>query len=220
MGLLIVYLTGLVLGIGCFALTFYFSKEIELRKRMSILIVISIFGILGGLVIGGFEGMPVSVVGAGILTIALLLKIEEKSLLWRKIIFISIIFGSLAVFAYEILEQYNGTNFVVAAKDERLDADLKSHYEWLQVRADVKGFKTFEMYEGEKAIVLSLGEEKVGNNIEVLGVEKRSGQTIVKIKTFENKSTEKNPSIIIYFEKLEPNMMVMDTDGTIYNEIQ
>jgi hypothetical protein len=220
MGLLIVYLAGLLLGVAFYALTIYFSKEIDNKKRNIIVAGIGVLVVIGGLMIGGFNGMPISVIGVGILTVAILLMIVGNRLLGRKVIFAIAVLVPLIFFTYNSLDTFSGNYVGVAAKDEKLYPDIKKYYEQLQVNTNVKGFKTFNSYEGEKAIVLSLGEEKKGNNIEVLGIEKRGERSIVNIRTFDNKSSEKNPTIIIVTEKIEPNIEIKDTDGTVYKEVR
>lgn len=65
MGLLIVYATGLLIGVALVAIS-YFSKELDHKKRNICVAVIGVLAIIGGLVIGGFEGMPISTIGIGI----------------------------------------------------------------------------------------------------------------------------------------------------------
>src|SRR5690606_19523183 len=156
MELLIVYFTGLLLGVALFALTFYFSKEMESLKRSIILLAIGALVVIGGLLIGGFEGMPVSLIGVGIITLSLLLLIAGKRPLVRKTIFATAVLLPLVVFSFTALSTINDTNFVVAAKDGNFAPDINKYYDHLQENTDIKGFKIFDSYEDEKAIVLSL----------------------------------------------------------------
>ncbi|MFE4814500.1 hypothetical protein ACFQ9Y_25845 [Peribacillus simplex] len=104
---------------------------------------------------------------------------------------------------------------------KNMDTYLKQYYEELQVKTDTQGFKKLEPNNGEKVIVLSLGKEKQGNNnIEVTGIEKQGDRTLINVKTFDNQSTEKNPTIIILLDKLGENVVVKDTDGTVYEEVK
>ncbi|WP_018708848.1 hypothetical protein [Siminovitchia fordii] len=220
MGLMIVYLTGLLLGIGFYALTFYFSKEMDGFKRVAFLVVVSLTTVVGGLLIGGFAGMPVSLIGAGILSVAFLLWIGERGPLWKKAMLTLTVLGALGGLSYIGFNQLNGSSFNVAAKDDRWDPDINKYYEQLQADPNIKGWKVFDTYEDSKAIVLSLGGEMSGNNIEVLGIEKKSGRTDINIRTFANQSKEANPTIIILLDKLEPFVQIKDTDGTVYEEIE
>lgn len=220
--LLVVYFLGLLLGTVVFALTFYFSKEMDNGKRNAIPLVIGILVILGGLLIGGFEGMPISLMGAGIFSLSLLLLIAGKRILVRKAIFVLAVLIPLGVFSYTTLSSFNDTEFVVAAKDGNFSPDINKYYDHLQENTDIKGFKIFNSYEDEKAIVLSLGGEKKGNNIELVGVEKRGKRIDVTVRTFENKSTENNPTILIFASKLKNDneLIVKDTDGTVYKSLE
>lgn len=55
------------------------------------------------------------------------------------------------------------------------------YLEAVQKDTDIRGVKTFDINESDKAIVLSLGKEMTGDNIEVLDVEEINGKTIVYI---------------------------------------
>lgn len=57
-----------------------------------------------------------------------------------------------------------------------------------------------------------------GNNIEVLNVEEYGDTTEIKIRTFYNQSSEKNPVIMIEIDRLQPEIIIMDTNGTIYEK--
>ncbi|SNT56743.1 hypothetical protein SAMN05444672_1562 [Bacillus sp. OK838] len=219
MGLLIVYATGLLIGVALVALS-YFSKELDHKKRSIFVAVIGVLAIIGGLVIGGFEGMPISTIGIGILTVSILLLIAGNRSLVRNVVFALVVLVPLAVFIYAGVDKFYGNNFIVVAKNENMDTYLKQYYEELQVKTDTQGFKRFEPNNGEKLIVLSLGKEKQGNNIEVAGVEKQGDRTLINVKTFENQSTEKNPTIIIFLDKLGKNVVVKDADGTVYEEVK
>ncbi|WP_148631132.1 hypothetical protein [Bacillus sp. E214] len=219
MGLFIVYSTGLLIGIALIALS-YFYKELGNQKRNIFVAVVGIIVIIGGLIVGGFEGMPISTIGIGILTVAILLFIFGKNTLIRNRVLAIAVLVPMAVFIYAGVDKFYGNNFTVAAKNENLDSYLAEHYEDLQTKTDTVGFKKFEPSEGEKAIILSLGEEKQGNNIEIEGIEKQGDRTLINIKTFNNLSKEKNPTIIILLDDIEKNVVIKDTDGTVYNEIK
>jgi hypothetical protein len=221
MGILIVYFIGLLLGVFFYSMTFYFSKEMKNDKRKIITGIVGLVCFIVGLMmIGGFSGMPISLMGVGILTVASLLWFGGKTILWRKVILAIILLIALGGLSYVGLDRFNGSSFEIDEKDERLDPDLKNYYEYLQVHTDVKGFKAFDAYADDKAIILSLGGENKGNSLEVLNVENKGGRMIVNIRTFENQSSEKNPAIIILLDKLEPNIVIKDTDGTVYKEVQ
>lgn len=97
------------------------------------------------------------------------------------------------------------------------EVDLYSQQ--LQKHTNIKGYRTFTVSEGDKAIVLSLDGKMAGNNIEVLDVKEKANTTIIKIRTFYNQSNEKNPWIMIGLNRLKSNIVIMDTDRTIYKEV-
>lgn len=101
-GLLIVYLTGLLLGGALFALMFYFSKEMDNLKRNAILLGLGVLAVVGGLWFGDFEGMPISLIGVGIFTLPLLLLIGGKRPLGRKFFVIAVLLP-MVVFSYTAL---------------------------------------------------------------------------------------------------------------------
>ncbi|AOH57431.1 hypothetical protein ABE28_024090 (plasmid) [Peribacillus muralis] len=189
MGLLIVYATGLLIGVALVTLS-SFLKELDHKKRSIFVAVIGVFAVIGGLVIGGFEGMPISIIGIGILTVPILLLFAGNKSMIRNMVFAIVVLVPLAVFIYAGVDKIFGDNFIVVAKNENLDTYLKQYYEELQVKTDKQGFKRLEPNNGEKVIVLSLGKEKQGNNIEVTGIEKQGDRTLINVKSFYNQSTE------------------------------
>ena len=96
------------------------------------------------------------------------------------------------------------------------EGEIITYAENLQNNPTVRGYKTFTISEGDPGIVLSLGNQMAGNNIEVLDVKEDGDTTIIQIRTFYNQSPDKNPYIMIGFNRLKPDIIIMDTDGTIY----
>lgn len=219
MGLFIVYSIGIIIGVALTALSSFY-KELGNQKRNIFVAAVGVIAIIGGLIIGGFEGMPISTIGIGILTVAILLFIFGKNTAIRNIVLAIAVLVPMAIFIYAGVDKFYGNDFTVAAKDKNLDSYLKEYYEDLQTKTETVGFKRFEPSEGEKTIVLSLGEEKQGNNIEIEGIEKQGDRTLINVKTFNNLSKEKNPTIIIVLDDIEKNVVIKDTDGTVYNEIK
>ncbi|MGE7187008.1 hypothetical protein ACQKKK_24485 [Peribacillus sp. NPDC006672] len=219
MGLFIVYATGLLIGVALIALS-YLLKNLDDKKRNLFTVVIGILTVIGGLIVGGFEGMPISIIGIGILTVSILLLVAGNNPMIRNVVLALVVLVPLAVFMYAGIDKLYGNNFTVAAKNENLDPYLKKYYDQLQTNTNIQGFKRFEPNDDEKEIVLSLGEEKKGNNIEVASIEKQGDRTLINIRTFENHSTERNPTIIILLDKLGKNVVVKDADGTVYDEVK
>jgi hypothetical protein len=57
-----------------------------------------------------------------------------------------------------------------------------------------------------------------GDNIEVLDVDEINGKTVIYVRSFYNKSTEKNPTIVIGLDRLKSEIEIRDTDGTLYEK--
>ena len=214
------YLTGLLIGLGFHALSYLFSKDMDNKKRVLIVGIIGILSVAASItVIGGFEGMPFGVLSLGILTIAILLAFFGKSTLWKKAVYTFVL---LFVVLYSAVMFITQVDYWVVKKDNTSDySDLGSYIHQVQIDPTIRGYKTFTLSEGNKGIVLSLGEEMSGNNIEVLDVEEQRGYTtIVKIRTSYNQSNEKNPYITIGLNRAQDEIIVIDTDGTLYEQVK
>lgn len=211
------FLTGLLLGLGFYALTYLFMKESENKTRVLIVVVIGVLSLFGSIiVIGGFAGMPFGVLSLGILTISFVLAFFGKSSLWKKSVYTIVI---LFIVSYSAFMYFDKVDYWVVKKTHYSSGDdFGSYTEQLQTDTTIQGYETFTISEGNKAIILSLGEEMSGNNIEVLDVEEQGKTTIIKIRTFYNKSIEKNPVIAIGLNRLQPEIVIMDTNGTIYEQ--
>ncbi|WP_051348457.1 YesK family protein [Peribacillus kribbensis] len=210
------YLIGLVIGFLVYALTYFFTKSTSNFKRVLAVFLISILMIIWSItVIGGFEGMPFGVVGAGAMTTALLLAFFGKSTLWKKVVFTGILLLVLSVAAYE---KYNEVDYMVGEKTNE-DHDVDSYIQHLQDDPSIKGYKVFTMSEGRPGVVVSLGGKMAGDNIEILRVKEEGDTTKMLIKTFYNKSEERNPVIIIGLKRVQKNIVIMDTDGTTFGKV-
>ena len=69
------------------------------------------------------------------------------------------------------------------------------------------------------ALSLRKGEELKGNSIEVLDVNERNGRTEIEVKSYYDQSTEKNPWIGIALNRIQDEMIITDTDGTVYKKV-
>jgi hypothetical protein len=58
-----------------------------------------------------------------------------------------------------------------------------------------------------------------GNDIEVLNVEEQGNTTLITIRSYYNQSNEKNPVIGIELNRIQSEIVIMDTNGTIYEEV-
>lgn len=212
------YLLGLIIGIGFHTLTYFFSKELEEKKRSFFLFIVGFAIVFGGLLIGGFEGMPLSVVGLGVITIFIIIIIIGKKSLWRKYIFTFIVLFVVGIFVFSHLNQ---PDYWVIQKENEYASQENEIYKYLEriQTEDISGFKILDTVDS-KAVILSLGEERSGTSIEVYDIEEMNGKTIIYVRTFYNKSTEKNPTVIIGVDRLKKITEVRDVDGTMYKKIE
>jgi len=211
------YLTGSLIGLVVYALTYLFTRDIGNGKRSLIVVIVGGICLIGSLtVIGGFEGMPFGVLSLGILTTSIVLALFGKSPLGKKLVYTIVI---LFIVSYSTFMYIDKVDYWIVKKAHYSSGnDLSLYTEQLQTDTTVRGYKTFTISEGSKAVILSLGEKMAGNNIEVLGVEEQGKTTVIKIRTFYNQSVEKNPVIAIGLDRVQPEIIIMDTDGTIYEE--
>lgn len=211
------YQIGLLIGLGIYALTFLFRTEMENKKRVLVVLIIGVLILLGSLtIIGGFEGMPYGVLSIGILTVSILLVFFGKKLIGRRFVYTFVIlFVAVSISVINL----NKVDYWIVKKTHynSLD-DIRAYTEQLQKDTTIQGYETFTISEGNKGVVLSLGEQMAGNNIEVLEVKESGETTEIKIRTFYNQSLEPNPVIMIGLSRLQPEIIIMDTDGTIYEK--
>lgn len=83
---------GILIGILTYSLTFF--GKIDYYKRIIVLIATSVILVVGGLLIGGFGGMPISMIGAGVLAVAFLLFLLEKTPILRSVVLVVLLVGS------------------------------------------------------------------------------------------------------------------------------
>lgn len=57
-----------------------------------------------------------------------------------------------------------------------------------------------------------------GDNIEVLDVEEDGNTTVIKVRTFYNRSDEKNPFIVVGLDRVQSDVVIEDTNGAVFNE--
>jgi len=169
-------------------------------------------------VVGGFEGMPLSVLGLGVITIPIVLIIMGKKPLWHKYIFTFIVLFVVGMFAFSY---FNQPDYWIIQKENEYASQENEIYKYSErlQNEDISGFKITDTVDS-KAVVLSLGEERTGTSIEVDDIEETNGKTIIHVRTIYNKSTENNPTIIIGVDRLEPIVEVRDVDGTMYKKIE
>ncbi len=207
------YFIGLLIGLACYSITYLYTKTISHTKRAGIVAIIGAVCLIGSIfVIGGFEGMPFGVFSIGIFTVSILFVFLGWSSILVKTVYIVIILVFVTMISVDYLNKVDYT--VIKKRD--FEGEIITYAENLQNNPTVRGYKTFTISEGDPGIVLSLGNQMAGNNIEVLDVKEDGGTTIIQIRTFYNQSSDKNPYIMIGFNRLKPDIIIMDTDGTIY----
>ncbi|MGK9182245.1 hypothetical protein KXS12_08325 [Priestia filamentosa] len=219
----IMFLIGLVVGLGLYLLTYVFTKEIENRRRVLTVATIGFLSLLGSIAVAyqvetlGY-GIAFLILSLGILVVCFLLTLFEKSIVWKKSVFTFVI---LFVIASSFRMYMNQVDYWVI-KENRLaigtSDEIGSYLSLLQQNPTIQGYKTFTISEGAKAVVLSLGEEMSGDNIEVLDVEENGNTTVIKVRMFYNRSDEKNPFIAIGLDRVQSDVVIEDTNGTVFKE--
>lgn len=216
---LILFLIGLLIGIVSYLITYIYGKEISNAKRSTAVAVMGVISLVVSMVfIGGFEGMPFGVMSAGIILMAIVFFLVGKIGFMRKTVILCVVLYALIYAAYI---NYNQVTYWIDDKTEQdKDGDILAHLHNIATDTSIKGYKVFTIMEGQKEIALSLGDNMAGNRIEVTDVENKEGQTEVHIRTTYNQSEEKNPYILVGLDNEESQIVVIDTDGTVYEELK
>lgn len=215
----ILFLIGLLIGSVSYVITYIYGKEISNVKRSIAVTVVGVISLIVSMVvIGGFEGMPFGVMSAGIILMAIVFFLIGKIVFLRKTVILGVVVYALIYAAYI---DYNQVNYWIDDKTvQDQDGNILAHLHNIETDTSIKGFKVFTVMEGQKEIALSLGEKMAGNRIEVTDVENKEGQTEVHIRTTYNQSEEKNPYILVGLDNEESEIVVIDTDGTVYEELK
>ncbi|MEI2405732.1 hypothetical protein [Niallia taxi] len=215
----ILFLIGLLIGSVSYVITYMYGKEISNVKRSIAVTVVGVISLIVSMVvIGGFEGMPFGVMSAGIILMAIVFFLIGKIGFLRKTVILGVVVYALIYAAYI---DYNQVNYWIDDKTvQDQDGNILAHLHNIETDTSIKGFKVFTIMEGQKEIALSLGEKMAGNRIEVTDVENKEGQTEVHIRTTYNQSEEKNPYILVGLDNEESEIVVIDTDGTVYEELK
>lgn len=210
-------LIGLVIGIIIYSVTYVYGRGISNSKRSVFVLCVGIVLLISSVVIiGGFAGMPFGVVSFGIVLMSVIFFITGKNLFWKKSACLIVVIYAIVFSAYTY---FNKIDYWVVDKESIQDQGLLPHLHNIEGDPAISGFKVFNILEGSKGVFLTLGEKMSGNTIELVDVENRNGRTEIKIRTNYNNSTEKNPYILIGINKIEPEILITDTDGTVYKEI-
>lgn len=217
------FLFGLVVGLALYLLTYVFAKEIENRRRVLTVATIGGLSLLGSIALAyqvetlGY-GIAFLISSLGILVISFLLTLFGKSIVWKKSVFTFVI---LFVIVSSFRMYINQVDYWVI-KETRLSIgtadEIGSYLSLLQQNPTIQGHKTFTISEGANAVVLSLGEEMAGDNIEVLEVKEDGNTTVIKVRTFYNRSDEKNPFIVVGLDRVQSDVVIEDTNGTVFKE--
>lgn len=215
----ILFLIGLLIGSVSYVITYIYGKEISNVKRSIAVTVVGVISLIVSMVvIGGFEGIPFGVMSAGIILMAIVFFLIGKIGFLRKTVILGLVVYALIYAAYI---DYNQVNYWIDDKTvQDQDGNILAHLHNIETDTSIKGFKVFTIMEGQKEIALSLGEKMAGNSIEVTDVENKEGQTEVHIRTTYNQSEEKNPYILVGLDNEESEIVVIDTDGTVYEELK
>ncbi|MGG4469502.1 hypothetical protein ABER68_15825 [Paenibacillus alvei] len=210
-------LIGFIIGIIIYLVTYVYGKGIpNVKRSLSVLCGGIILLLVSILLIGGFEGMPFGIVSIGVISMAIIFFIVGKSSFWKKTFCLIVLLYAVVFSAYTYFDK---VNYWVVDKGNVESQGLLTHLHNIEGNPSIRGYKMFNILEGSKGIFLTLGEQMRGNTIELLDVENSNGRTEIKIRTNYNNSLEKNPFIVIGIDKIESEILITDTDGTVYKEI-
>lgn len=210
-------LIGLIIGIIIYSLTYVYGKSIANIKRSMIVLGGGILLLLTSvIIIGGFAGMPFGIISIGVIFMAIIFFIVGKNVFWKKTACFLVLLYAVVFSAFTY---FTKIDYWVVDKVSVEGQGLLPYLHNIEGDTSIRGFKLFNILEGSKGIFLTLGEDMSGNTIELVDVENNNGRTEIKIRTNYNNSPEKNPYIVIGVNKVEPEILITDTDGTVYNEI-
>lgn len=209
------FLFGLVVGLALYLLTYVFAKKIENRRRVLAVTIIGLLSLLGSIFATyrvdtmGY-GIAFLISSLGILVVGFLLTLFEKSVVWKKSVFTFVI---LFVIVSSFRMYMNQVDYWIIKETKVFSEEEESYLQLLQKDPTIQGYKAFK-----QVVVLSLGQEMAGDNIEVLDVEEEGNTTVIKVKTFYNRSDEKNPFIAIGLDRVQSDVVIEDTNGTVFKE--
>ena len=212
---------GILAGIGCYAMTYYISKLISPLYRSLMVGGAAVMLLLASIaLIGGWDGIPFGFMAIGIGIVSVLLALTIRFPLIKRIGLVLLAGWAGLLLVTPLLA--GETNYWVLDKqgtDGYTDSSLSSEYDALQRNASVRGYSIHTISEGNPAIVLSLGEEMKGSNLEVVNVENENNRTTITVRSFASGSPEANPTIMIGLNELKEEIIVTDTDGTRYPKL-
>ncbi|RAS74523.1 hypothetical protein [Priestia endophytica] len=161
----IMFLFGLVVGLALYLLTYVFVKKIENRRRVLTVTIIGLLSLLGSIFAAyrgdtmGY-GITFLISSLGILVVGFLLTLFEKSVVWKKSVFTFVI---LFVVVSSFRMYMNQVDYWIIKETKVFSEEEESYLQLLQKDPTIQGYKAFK-----QVVVLSLGEEMAGDNIEVL----------------------------------------------------
>lgn len=209
----LIILLGMVLGIIVFSFTFILSKKNQKHYWAPLITFIMSIGVVayGLFFVGGFEGMAFGVLALGILiasiigTLLLPFLIRRKSAhQFRKkdriilvilfVVFMLLIGGmALPSKGYWIIDQG-------------------------ETNGNEEGYSVSTISEGRKEVLLMLGEEYIGKEVNVKKVTKR-GATHIIVEIVEGENKHKAPYIRIGLDEIKEPLKIETTEGKTFNEI-
>lgn len=210
-------ITGFAIGLLLYACVSWIFPSLTPKKRAIAIASIGILTLMGS-VFFGFTGMLYGMLGFGIVAVGLFLLLFARYTWVTKSLYVCIgllIAGTWAQYAFVDNDYW----IIRKTPNEQVD-DVDRYRSELQENEKLRGYKVFTISEGAKAIVLSLGNKQKGSNIEVVDVKNQDGTTKINVRTFSNGSPERNPYIMIGFDHIEQDIQIIDTDGTMYPQLQ
>lgn len=211
--MLLIILPGMFLGFIIFTFIFILSKrngKYYLAPIITFLVAIGITA-YGLFFVRGFEGMAYGFLALGFLIISITgtallpLFIRTKSFKqFKQGDKISLFILPIVFFLTIGLMFYSDKGYWVI---EQGATDGKE-----------EGYTVSTISEGRKEVLLMLGEEYLGKEIEVKKVNRR-GPTIIMLEITEGANENKAPYIRIGLDEINDPLKVQTTDGTVFDSI-
>lgn len=209
----LIILIGMFLGFIIFTFTFITSKRIGKYYLAPIITFLMAIGITayGLFFVGGFEGMGYVFLATGFLFISIIatlllpLLIRKKSTQqFKQGDKMSLFILPIIFFLTIGMMIYSDKGYWVIHQGE--------------TSGEMEGYKTSTILEGRKEVLLMLGEEYLGKEIEIKKVSRR-GPTEITVEIVNSENKNKSPYIRIGLDKINEPLKVQTTDGVIFESI-
>lgn len=211
-----IILGGIFLGSIIFMFSFVASKKngkYYLAPIITFLFSIAITA-FGFIVIGGFQGMAYGFLASGFLIVSIvgtlllpLLMRGKNSQQFKKRDRVTLVTLPIIFFATIGLVIYLDQGYWIIDKGTEISlAEEESHY------------KVSTISEGKKKVVLTLGNEYSGKEIEVESISKW-GSTKITVKIIKGEDENKSPYIEIGLDEINKPLKVQTTNGVVFESV-